>query len=566
MDVQFIRKIKLGGFLILVVSLFYYQIIRGDYFLDKARSNYIKTIPLLPIRGSILDRNRTLLAFDVPTFNIAVVPYQIRKRKDTIFRRISQVLSYPQDAILKNYQRNLRSMFAPVEIIHDLNKDVALRLKEKFKSDIQLLISPQRYYPYPYQFSHILGYVKRAQFFYKDIKGYGYLPEERVGFLGIEQYYDSYLRGEGGGDLVEVNSQGKLVGFLGRKKSQRGKDIYLTIDARMQIIAYESLKGYRGVIIMLDPYKGEIFVLCSRPSFNLNSFIKGRNIGKVFKSKDRPMVNRGIQETYPLGSVFKPIVGLAGLEEKVIDGSTTFYCDGEFTIGDTTFRCWSKHFQEDIFAALAHSCNVYFYNLGVKLGVEKIHKWAKKFGFGSLTGIDLPYEKKGLVPSPVWKVKSKGERWFLGDTVNLSIGQGYLEVSPLQAVVAISCFANGGYLVTPHLLKKVDDLKSVFLTKHFLNVSKDNLMIIKKGLRKVVADREGTANKLELLGLEIAGKTGTAQNRGSPHGWFVGFFPYQKPQYSVGVFLENCGESSEAVNVLYYFLKRLKEEGLLWGN
>ncbi len=563
MDKRVIRRVTLIGFSLILGGLFYFQIIKGDYYLVRSKANYIKVIPQDTIRGSILDRNKKLLAYDKPIFNIAVIPYQIRNKKRDLFYELSHFLGVPYNKINSNYNRNVKSFFAPVSIIEDISKEEALRTKERFGDDIIIKEMPFRFYPFSKEVSHILGYVKRAEILYNKLKAYGYTPYQRVGFLGVEQYYDSYLRGKDGGKLVEVDSSGKIVGFLGEQVPQRGIDITLTIDLRMQIAAYKALSEEKGAIILMDPYNGEIFVLCSRPSYDLNKVTKGKGVQNIFRDKRKPFINRTIQATYPLGSVFKPIVAIAGLEEKLISKDTTFNCPGYFIFKDSKFSCWDIHGVQNLIDALVHSCNVYFYNLGLRAGIERIYRWAKKFNFGKKTDIDLPYEKKGIVPNPKWKRKYRKKMWFTGDTINISIGQGYLEVTPLQALVAISAFANGGYIVRPHLLKKIGDEETAFLSKNYLNISSFHLKIIKEGLREAVLRKSGTAHLLYNLSLGIAGKTGTAQTSGKSHGWFVGFFPYRRPRYSICVFLENAGSSYRALKVAYQLLLQFKREGLI---
>ena len=563
MGTRLIHRVTLVGFIIIVVSLFYYQIIKGEYFLKRARANYIRVVPQEAIRGTIMDRNSYIVARDLPVFDIAVVPYQIGKGKKIIINNIAQFLNISKDKILNNYKRNLKSLFSPVEILLDIPKEETLRLKEKFGDDILIKEAPQRYYPFSYELSHILGYVKQAACFYDELKVYGYTPYERLGFLGLEQYYDSYLRGKNGGKLIEVDSTGKVVGFLGISHPHRGRDITLTIDIRMQQIAYQALAGYKGVIILMDPTTGEIFVFCSQPSYSLNHFIKGINVEEILKGKDKPIINRGIQASYPLGSVFKTIVAIAGLEEEKINTKETFNCEEIFSLGGYKFGCWSRHGRQNLHEGIVHSCNVYFYNLGLRIGIDILSSWAKKFGLGQVSGIDLPYEKKGLVPDANWKLKNKKSSWFTGDTLNTSIGQGYLEATPLQVLVAISVFANGGYIIRPHLLKRVEDLESTFISKDFLNISASNLRIVREALKDAVIRSDGTAHLLESLKLGIAGKTGTAQTVGKPHAWFLGFFPFNNPRYSICVFLENAGSSFEALKVTHGFLEKLKEKKLI---
>lgn len=563
MDKNIVSRVYLGGLLILALSLFYYQALKGEHYLRRAKNNYVRVVPLRSIRGSIFDRNSRVLAYDKAVFNIAVIPHQIEKKKNSLLKELAKFSDYDVNLIHRNYNKGLNNIFSPVDVILDINKSMALKLKERFKDDILINPQAQRHYSYPYEFAHLLGYVKEAAPFYESLKKYGYRPLERVGFLGIEQYHDAYLKGEDGGDLIEVNAAGRTVGFLGVRKPKRGKDVYLTIDCRIQKIAHQILGEKKGVIILMDSKSGEIFSLVSSPSFDPNFFIKGRNVQRFLDNKNYPLFNRAIQATYPLGSTFKPITGVAALEEGKITPSTKFNCIGGINIADTEFSCWSVHGEENLHQGLAHSCNVYFYNLGIILGAETMAKWAKKFGLDSLRGIDLPYEKKGFVPTPQWKTDALGKHWFLGDTLNLSIGQGFIEASPLEVLLGINVFANGGYLVRPYLLWKVDNADSRLRAKTYLGISQSNLNIIKQGLIGVIEADGGTAQLLKKLNLNIAGKTGTAQTKGESHGWFVGFFPHQEPKYAICVFLEHGGSSYEALGVTYLFLKRLKEENLL---
>ncbi|GAG00081.1 unnamed protein product, partial [marine sediment metagenome] len=264
-----------------------------------AKNNYLKLIPLDSIRGSIYDRNREVLAYDKATFNISVIPYQIKREKTHLFKEISESVGYEENRIHKNYKKNFQNFFSPVDIILNIDKTGALNLKERFEGKIVINPQPQRYYPYPYQFSHLLGYVKRAFISYEKLKKYGYSPLERVGFFGLEQSYDTYLKGEDGGDLIEIDAKGRVVGYLGKRAPKRGKDIQLTIDRDIQNIASDSLSGKKGVLILMGSETGAILALNSFPSFNPNCFIKGKNTEKFLKSRHSPMLNRAINATYP---------------------------------------------------------------------------------------------------------------------------------------------------------------------------------------------------------------------------------------------------------------------------
>ncbi|MBU2101990.1 MAG: penicillin-binding protein 2 [Candidatus Omnitrophota bacterium] len=556
MDETYIRRFYLGGFLILLGVLFFYQVLRGGYFFDRAENNYVRVIPLRSLRGDIFDRNSKLLTSDIPSYNLAVIPYQIKKNKDAILAQIATGLKQPPRTVERAYRRRFRNMFSPVDIAVDLKKTDILELKERLKNLVVINPQPQRHYYYPYVNSHLLGYVKEAASFYEELKKYGYSPLERVGFMGVEQYYDSYLRGEDGGNLIEVNARGRIVGFLGQRQPTKGKDIYLTIDARMQEIAYAVLEGRRGALVLMDSETGEILAFVSSPGFDANNFTKGKDLDAFFHDTNKPLLNRITQARYPLGSTFKPVVALAALEMRKITPATSFVCKGSLSVGGAEFRCLGNHGSENMYAALMHSCNVYFYNVGKITGADAISRYARIVGLASMSGIDIPYEKKGSVPEPGKIPRS----WFMGDTINLSIGQGYLESTPLSALIAMNVFASGGYLVKPHLLKSVAGIEVSAPTKTNLTLSASSLEAITQGLVDAVEKQEGTAHPLADLNLKIAGKTGTAQTRGAAHGWFLGFFPYNQPRYTICVFMENAGSSHEAVKVTHVFLKALQEE------
>ncbi len=551
------------SFFVLLIALFNLQVVRGDYFLRRARNNYMRAVLLPSLRGSIYDRNGTPLAEDKAAFNIAVIPYQVSKDRDFLFEEIAQYLELDKRVLHLNYRRNLKFFFSPTNIVTDIDKQVALELKRRYPESVLINPTPKRNYPLGLEFAHLLGYVKKASFLQDYSKKYGYTPRERIGVYGLEQYYDSYLKGQDGGDLLEVDARGNAVGFLGRKKPTRGKDIYLTIDNQIQKIARESLARKKGTIIFFDSNSGEVLAMYSSPSFDPNSFIEGRGVGKIYADRDSPLINRATQSTYPLGSVIKPIIALAGLEEEEIDSKTTFDCKGVFSLGRSDFRCSRIHGLQDLTAALGNSCNVYFYQLGLRLGVEKISRWAKKFGLDSKTKIDLPYQRQGVIPNPEWKRERFNQSWYAGDTVNLSIGQGYTQVTPLAIALAINAIAIEGYLVEPTLLKRIEDRQARPISKKNIKVDKANIAAVKEGMRYAVTQGTGTARALGNLGLDLAGKTGTAQTSKDPHGWFIGFFPYQKPQYTIAVFLENGGSGSEAVRTAHHFLSEIKKQNLL---
>ena len=558
-----IKKIYASGFCFLALILFFYQIINGSYYSQRAQNNYVRLIPIPAIRGSIFDRNGNPIAYDRAIFNISVIPYQIKNKRDSLFKSLSESSGYSLVAIKKNYRQNSKNPFSAVNIIKNINKLTALKLKEEFADQILISPEPQRYYPQQENSAHFIGYVKEASTDYEKLKKYGYKPLERVGFLGVEQYYDAYLKGQDGGDLIEVDARNRVVGFLGERRPKKGQDIHLTIDNRIQELGFAALGKKKGVIILMDSLSGEIFALCSSPSFNPNSFISGKDVSRLLADSSSPLLNRATQASYPIGSTFKPLVALAAIDENKMNPNKTFLCEGKVMVGLAKFKCSHTHGLQNLHQAIAHSCNSYFYNLGLKLGPNALSRVAKQFGLNSLTGIDLPYEKKGFVPSLRWKKKSLKQNWYAGDTVNFSIGQGFMETTPLANMLAINVFATDGYLVKPRILKKVGDLPSGLPSKTYLKYKKEAIEEIKKGLHGVVNDDSGTASLLKNLNFEISGKTGTAQTNGPSHGWFVGYFPYKESRYTICVFLENGKSSYEALKVVYKFLKKIDEEELL---
>jgi penicillin-binding protein 2 len=556
-------NIFLLGLVVIVGTLFFYQIIKGDYYSKRAKNNYVRAMPTRALRGSIFDRNGITLALDRASFNISVVPYQVSTKREALFDKISSLLPLTSLELEKNYTKNIRGHFAPVDIIINIDKTAAIRLKEELGDDVVINPQPIRHYPNPFAAAHLTGYVKEAQSFYERLKQYGYTPLERAGFLGVEQYYDAYLRGEDGGDLIEIDAKGNAVGFLGKRLPKKGKDIYLTIDIDLNNLAKNIMGKKRGAIILIDSKNGEVVTLYSSPSFNPNAVVSGRGTQEFLSDPNSPLLNRAIQTTYPMGSTFKPIVAVAGLEEKISTAHTSFVCEGELYLGSTRFKCLHHHGNQNLYQAIANSCNVYFYNLSLLLGPDKISYWAKQFHLDSPTGIDLPYEKNGFIPTVEWKKRKHKQPWYAGDTLNLSIGQGYISATTIALTTAMNAIANNGYLITPHILKQVGKTPSNLSTKTYLRLDEQNLAIIRRAMRETVRSPEGTAHLLEKLDLRLAGKTGTAQTNKESHGWFVGFFPYENPKYTICVFLENIGSSYYAVEATHSFLEKAHQEGLL---
>ncbi|MBU1062381.1 MAG: penicillin-binding protein 2, partial [Candidatus Omnitrophica bacterium] len=358
-----------------------------------------------------------------------------------------------------------------------------------------------------------------------------------------------------------VNNRGQQVKVLNVREPREGRDVYLTIDAQFQLFIWRMMRSEKGAAIFMDPRNGEILSLVSSPSYDPNI-----SLADVLNAEDSPLLNRAIMGQYPPGSLFKLVVALAGLESGKILADQSFQCRGKLDIGSGEFNCWNLdgHGNMALRDAIIQSCNVYFYNTGILLGVEKICEYAKLLGFSKKTGIELFGETKGLVPSRVWKRIEKGEGWFTGDTANLSIGQGYLLATPLQVVRMIACVANGGMLVEPHVVKGVGE---TWISGHKnirLKIKKENLDIIRDAMRGVVEDRHGTGRLAWNSYVTLSGKTGTSQVGGDlrPHAWFGGFAPSENPEISFVIFLEHGGSGGDIAALMvrkameYWFIHK----------
>ncbi|MBN2120899.1 MAG: penicillin-binding protein 2 [Candidatus Omnitrophica bacterium] len=557
-----IKQIKIIGFSIILCGLFYYQILQGDYFSNKASTNYIRLIPKEAPRGLIFDRKERLLVKNNLEFQVCVFSH---KEKEETFKSIAQILKVDPAKLENNFRRNFIAPFIPAVVYSTTQKDEILKLDEKNIPQVTVVVRPRRYTVFPYRLCHVAGFTRKLSKENLFLTKFGYSFQEDIGYSGIELTYDNYLRGKPGGTQFEIDSKGRLVNLLGEKIPQAGKDIYTTLDIEIQGKALEALGNYKGSLILMESESGKILSIASNPTFDVNSFTENKEYFKeTMNNRLKPLLNRPLQAEYPLGSVFKIVVGLAGLNEKKIEKNSQFSCNGGFQLKLTRFKCWSVHGLQNIIDALAHSCNVFFYNLGLRLGPKNMHNYAVLLGLGKLTEIDLPFEKKGFVPTSSWKEKTLNDKWYPGDNLNFSIGQGYLTVTPVQVAKLTSFFATKGYLVQPYLVERISELEIPLRKKELININTANIELINEGLRQAVATQEGTAHILEDLKLDIAGKTGTAQVTGKKaHGWFAGFFPYKKPKYIIVVMLESASSSYRACQITHKFLHLVKEENLL---
>jgi len=544
-----------GLFISLLAGLAYMQIVRAKYYGDLSRNNYIRVLPLEAPRGVIYDRNGVKIADNILSFDLVLLPREIKALPADI-ERLADALSLNRVELAGRIAA-AKNVFEPLVIKSNIGKSEAIAIEEKTAglAGITVNTRPLRSYPYP-SASSALGYLGRlAEDELPRLKRYGYTARDLVGRSGLEEYYDSYLKGTSGGIQTEVDSRGRLRRVLGYKDPVKGKDIYTTIDARLQKAAAEALEGNNGAVIIMNPGSGEILAIMSSPAYDSNAFVRSNKatVKHYIDSKDRPLFNRAISGEYPPGSTFKAVVAQAALENKKMSADESLECTGAYNFSGQNFKCWKEggHGYQNVKQAITHSCNVYFYKVGRMLGAEAIYKEADAFGFGRKSDIDLPYERPGLLPSPTWKAKNKKARWYDGDTVNFSVGQGFLLATPLQVLRMMSASAAGGRLARPYLVYKIEDFDVSSRYAETVDISSGVTKTIKDALRNVVADESGTGRKAAVTGVDIAGKTGTAQaSKGRPHAWFTGFAPVKEPKVALVVLLEHGGKGGSNASMI----------------
>jgi len=558
-------------FAVLVAGLWRMQVVQGKDYRLLSEKNRLKLIPVDAPRGIIYDRKMRILVDNQPSFDAGIIVEEIGDAGE-VAGRIGGIMGVPAETIMKKIENSRVRDFDVLTIKKDLDRETATKLEE-MKWDIPGLVielAARRNYVHGDFASHLLGYtgeVSRGEL-EKDTKK-ELMPGDYVGKSGVEKTSNDILSGRKGWKWRVVNAIGKKMPstiplMLEDRAPEPGDSVVLTIDAAVQEAAEEALGDRKGAVVALDPRNGEVLALASGPGFDPNVFsreVDRKDIDRIFRSEDNVLMDRSIQGQNPPGSIFKVVIALGALQEGVITPDTRFSCHGVYHLPGSraAFRCWKPggHGSLDLSGAIKNSCNVYFYHAGVKLGVDNIGKYARMLGFGSKTGIDLPFEAPGLVPSERWKQKVFGEKWYPGESVVLSIGQGFLRVTPLQVAVAVSTIANGGTVYRPRIIKGVlhaggrhepmDEPEVMRKTK----ISADHFAVVREGMRRVVCEDGGTARRARIEGIQVAGKTGTAQtvSRGSevtgekaqPHAWFAGFAPFENPRVAVVVYVENGG-------------------------
>ncbi len=550
--------IAIGAFLLLIMRLWQLQILQGSEYRKLSEANRLRVITTPAPRGIIFDRNGIPLVRNSPYYYASLIPVEFDKGKVDL---LSKVINIPADEILEKINIKGLSPFTPIRLKQGLSFSEVAYIEAR-RSDFPGLIieiEVSREYIYGDVGSHLIGYLgKLNPSQSKDPALKDVPPETFIGQWGAEMLFDKSLRGTAGKRVIEVDALGREIRLLQEKPPIKGRDIMLSVDINLQKEAERAFGEKAGALVAIKPGTGEILGMLSKPSFDPNLFARGISYDEwraLTHDKKKPMLNRAFQSQYPPGSTFKIVTAIAALEEGVISPETRVDCRGGISYGRWHFSCWRKHGHGvvSMHRAIVESCDVYFYEAGKRLGIDKIYDYATSLGLGRKTGIELGRERQGLIPNTNWKLENKKLPWFLGETFNTAIGQGYVAATPLQLAVMTSTIANGGNLYKPTLIK---DAQPIILGK--AKVSPETLEIIKKGLSGVVNEPGGTGWVAKSQLISIAGKTGTAQvvaikrdsqslpEKFRDHAWFVAFAPVEKPEIALAVFVEHGGHGGGA--------------------
>ena len=562
---------------LLVMRMWYLQVIEGDELRQRSENNSVRLRKIKPMRGLIMDEDRRVLVDNQPSFDIVFIPNRTKDIR-TVIDKIKELytersLTLPALSALPGRVKP----FVPVLLERNISME-KLAVVETHALELPGVVTevtPVRKYLNGEMTAQIIGFTGEVSREDLDRSTAGKLsPGDIIGKFGIEKFLDYHLRGKSGAEQVEVNVAGKAVRSLGRIPAAPGDNVVLTIDSALQEAAWTALGNRAGAVAVLDPRNGAVLALVSSPSFDPNLFNGGISFNdweRLSNDPGHPMENRSISGQYPPGSTYKIVLAAAALEEGLITPETTFYCNGTFALGDRVFRCWQAkgHGNVNLHRAIVESCDVYFYNLGKLLGVDRIAAYARAFGLGAPLGIDLPREKGGLIPTKQWKLSRLRESWQMGETISLAIGQGFNLVTPIQLANAYAALANGGTLYRPRLVKQLESLDG-HVVKVFqpekqgvLPVRPQYIQVINQALWGAVNEKGGTGYILKRQEQDVCGKTGTAQVIGLPqdakarkakrvsadfrdHALFVCFAPYGNPEIVVAVILENAGHGGSA--------------------
>ena len=561
-------------FLCLLMRIWYLQILKWQYLTGLSENNRVRMVSLPAYRGTIKDRNGETLVSIRPSFNLYITPEDAGDSVSSL-DLLAEKIKFKRGKLKKSIGRE--KSFKDILIKADISREEVAFIEENNMRlpGIKIKAEPLRNYVYKDLMSHTLGYLGEiSKSKLKNTNNLFYSQGDFVGKNGLENIFESTLRGKKGHKEVEVDVSGRELKTIRRLPSESGNNLILTLDVKVQAELEKAMtstpeKIVNGSAVVIKVQTGEILAIASKPTFDPNEFAEGITSGswrKLINDEMHPLQNRSIHSQYPPGSTYKIAVAYAALEEGVIDPETTIYCPGHFKLGRGRYRCWKKsgHGAMNLHDALVQSCDVYFYTLGHRMGIDTLARYAKKFGFGTPAGIGLSREKSGLVPSTQWKLKNRKKAWLLGETIIASIGQGYNLVTPLQQANMMAAVANGGMLLKPYIVKRIEEPGGTTIKEFFPEIrgriagSSENLEVIRKALRDVVNGVRGTGKRSRLKNIIVSGKTGTVQvvrmksneelekedevpYKYRDHAWFVAFAPYEKPEIAVAVLVEHGG-------------------------
>lgn len=577
------QHILLGGmvlliFVIYIMRLWHLQVLQGSSYRFQSENNRIRIEDVAAGRGIIFDRNGVPIVENRPAYHLVIIREDIRDMDGTI-RELARLCERPPEEFFSVIEANRTTpKFIPLRLASDLDRDTLARIEaQKIRlPGVVIQLEPKREYKWNGSAAHLIGYLSEiTEGELKSEKYAGYYPGEDIGKIGVEGTFEQYLHGKRGGRQVEVDAVGRRMRLLAEVLPISGRNLWLTLDMDLQRLAESLLEGKMGAVVAVDPRDGAVLAFACSPTFDQEKFIRGLKRDEwlaLSKDPNHPLLNRGSGAAYPPGSTYKPFVALAALKEGIINSTSTFTCPGYFPYGGRNFRCWRDHGHGtvDLERALIQSCDVFFYQTGMRLGVDRLAQNVNMFGLGERSGIGISGEHPGLVPTSWWKKQATGIPWQKGETISISIGQGFDLATPLQLAMGYAAIANDGKLWQPYVVRKiegrtadeVDELKPKLKRK--IPIEQRYFDLVKKSLMEVVEDGRGTAHSIRDASIQIAGKTGSAQvvhvaqgaNRKlleklakykeKDHAWFVGYAPAGDPQICVATIVEHGAHGGSA--------------------
>jgi len=563
--VRVVLAVMMLFFLVLGGRLWHVQVTRGPSFEQDQLKQSLRRVRLPGVRGRLFDRHGEIVADNRPSYTVSIYLEELRQpgkwektinRVEALVQELEGVLGVPASLSREEIRTHIhRRLPLPLVAWRDLGPEAVARFAEQAgrKPGVEIQAESVRVYPFKRAAAHALGYVGRADIEQNEEEPYHYYLPEVAGRSGLEKVLDPYLRGEEGGRLLRVDATGYRRYDFKQREPQPGRDVMLTMDMRIQQIAERVLGEDAGSVVVLDPRNGDVLALASNPGFDPNEFVPSipARLWETLNTDERaPMLNRAVAGGYAPGSTFKTVTALAGLESGRCDPNEHHNCPGYFQLGRATFRCWyhAGHGSIPLRRAIEQSCNIYFFHMGLEIGQPRLHEMATRMGLGAKTGIDLDFEIAGLVPDDRWKRRTQNDAWRDGDTCNVSIGQGALVVTPLQMASLTSVIANGGKLYRPRLVRGVREFGDGPFSQQPPEVVRDmnwdpaHIQLVREGMRDVVNGTRGTARRVALPGISIAGKTGTAEfgrkDERKRHAWMIAFAPFDAPRYAVALLVD----------------------------